>query len=334
MNIKRFMTAAVIAIIVLAVGGYAVMSKANGKRAPRQEETVTDESFSPESTAQESGSYTYPSAESTALPSSQNGQTDVISTARAITENLVTTAGEVFSSRPTAPQTTAAPVSTTAAPVSTTAPAQTTGRPSSTYPYAYAGYNPQPANMNIPDWTLLLVNRNYILPEGYKPELALSVTGDPDSKYLDARVAPHYNEMYLAAQKDGIDLYTVSGYRSYDRQKTNFENKIAKYMDDGMDKVDATRAAARIILPPGTSEHNAGLAMDIISLEQDFENTKAFRWLNEHAADYGFILRYPKDKEDITEIIYEPWHWRYVGVAHAKEIKARGVTLEEYLGVK
>jgi D-alanyl-D-alanine carboxypeptidase len=137
--------------------------------------------------------------------------------------------------------------------------------------------------------------------------------------------------MYLAAQKDGIDLYTVSGYRSYERQKTNFENKISTYRSNGMSKVEATQKAATIILPPGTSEHNLGFAMDICSLEQSFENSKAFKWLNEHAADYGFILRYPKNKQDITKIIYEPWHWRYVGVEHAKAIKAAGVCLEEYL---
>ena len=87
------------------------------------------------------------------------------------------------------------------------------------------------------------------------------------------------------------------------------------------------------ILPPGTSEHNAGLAMDIISQDVDFEKTKAFGWLQEHAQDYGFILRYPKDKEDITKITYEPGHWRYVGKEDAVKIKQSGVCLEEYLGI-
>ena len=90
--------------------------------------------------------------------------------------------------------------------------------------------------------------------------------------------------------------------------------------------------AATIILPPGTSEHNAGLAMDICSLEQSFDKTAEFRWLNEHAADYGFILRYTEEKQDVTKKIYEPWHWRYVGVENAKAIKASGKCLEEYLG--
>ncbi len=202
-----------------------------------------------------------------------------------------------------------------------------------TYEYAYAGYNPQLADMNVADWTLILVNRNYILPEDYVPDLDYAVTGDTSSKKLDSRVAPHYNEMYLAAKEDGITLTTVSGYRSWDLQKSNFERKINKYLDMGYSKVGATQEAATIILPPGTSEHNAGLAMDICSLEQSFENTEEFEWLMENAEDYGFILRYPKDKQDKTEIIYEPWHWRYVGVENAKKINASGLCLEEYLGV-
>ncbi len=201
------------------------------------------------------------------------------------------------------------------------------------YEYAYAGFKPAYANMDIDDWKMLLVNRDYILPDGYEPELAPSITDDPDSLLLDYRVAPHYNEMYLAAQEDGIELTPVSGYRSVERQKRNFENKIQKYRDDGYSKAEATQMAATIILPPGTSEHNAGLAMDICSLYQSFDETDEFRWLSENAADYGFILRYPEDKQDITKIIYEPWHWRYVGVDAAKEMKASGQCLEEYLGV-
>ena len=103
-------------------------------------------------------------------------------------------------------------------------------------------------------------------------------------------------------------------------------------------KAEATRLASQIVLMPGTSEHNAGLAMDFgtngnYTLDENFADTDAFRWLEEHAADYGFILRYEKDTQDITMVTYEPWHWRYVGEKAAKEIKASGVTLEEYLGM-
>ncbi len=201
------------------------------------------------------------------------------------------------------------------------------------YKYAYAGFEPAFANVEIEDWKMLLVNRDYILPDDFEVELAPCITSDPDSLKLDYRVAPHYNEMYLAALADGIELTPISGYRSVERQQRNFENKIQKYLDQGYGKVEATQMAATIILPPGTSEHNAGLAMDICSLEQNFEETEEFRWLSENAADYGFIMRYPEDKQDVTKIIYEPWHWRYVGVEVAKELKASGQCFEEYLGV-
>lgn len=201
------------------------------------------------------------------------------------------------------------------------------------YEYAYAGFMPAYADMEKSDWNLILVNRDYILPDGYVPELEPCIADDPDSLKLDYRVAPYYNEMYQAALEDGVELTPVSGYRSVERQTRNFENKIQKYMDDGYSKTEATQMAATIILPPGTSEHNAGLAMDICSLYESFEDTEEFEWLMENAADYGFILRYPEDKQDITKIIYEPWHWRYVGVEAAKEMKASGQCLEEYLGV-
>lgn len=212
---------------------------------------------------------------------------------------------------------------------------QTTAAPQkiSDYKYAYAGFEPAYANVDINDWKMILVNRDYILPDDYKVKLAPCITDDPDSLKLDYRVAPHYSEMYKAALEDGITLVPISGYRSVDRQERNFENKIEKYINQGYGRIEATQMAATIILPPGTSEHNAGLAMDICSLEQDFEDTKEFRWLSENAADYGFILRYPEDKQDITKIIYEPWHWRYVGVEVAKAMKSSGQCFEEYLGV-
>lgn len=209
---------------------------------------------------------------------------------------------------------------------------ETTEIPSSEqHPYAYAGFTPQVTDVSV-DITRILVNAKYSLPAGYKPNLAEAVPGS--GQYLDYRVAPHYQEMYNAAKADGITLTPISGYRSYERQKNNFENRIKSNMNAGYDRVEATKRAATIIMIPGASEHNAGLAMDICSLSESFENTKEFDWLNEHAAEYGFILRYPKDarSREITGVVYEPWHYRYVGVEAAKEIKAKGITLEEYLG--
>lgn len=206
----------------------------------------------------------------------------------------------------------------------------------SEYAYAYAGFSPKLAEINEDKWYLMLVNRDYILPDDYTVKTAktvIDVYGGYDRGYLDYRVAPHYIEMYNAALEDGLKLSPLSGYRSVERQKNNFENLIRDYMNKGYSKAQATVLASEIILPPSTSEHNAGLAMDILSLEVSFENSDEFAWLQEHAADYGFILRYPKDKQDITKITYEPWHWRYVGVKAAKEMKASGECLEEYLGL-
>lgn len=202
----------------------------------------------------------------------------------------------------------------------------------SDYPYAYAGFTPEITDVNA-DISRFIVNGQYSLPKNYKPTLAEAVKGS--GYYLDYRVAPYYQKMYDAAKADGITLTPVSGYRSYERQERNFENEIADNMKTGLDRKEATVKAATVIMVPGSSEHNAGLAMDICSLSQSFENTKEFEWLSENAAEYGFILRYPKDERsrNITKVIYEPWHYRYVGVEAAKEIKAKGITLEEYLGL-
>ena len=207
--------------------------------------------------------------------------------------------------------------------------------PESDYEYAYAGFNPSTAVINSEKWYLLLVNRNYILPEDFTVKTT-AVKGGGQS--LDYRVTPHYDKMVAAAEADGISLIPVSGYRSVERQRTNFERKIKLYMDKGYSKAEATRLASEIVLMPSTSEHNAGLAMDFgtngnYTLDENFAKTEAFRWLSENAADYGFILRYPEDAQDITMVTYEPWHWRYVGVENAKKIKASGLTLEEYLGM-
>ena len=221
----------------------------------------------------------------------------------------------------------------------TTTQAETTTKEPETmggeYEYAYAGFNPSVAVVDNEKWNLLLVNQKYILPTDYTVQTA-EIKGGGQS--LDHRVVPHYNKMVAAAEADGISLIPVSGYRSLSRQKTNFTRKIDYYSSLGYSKAEATRLAAKIVLMPGTSEHNAGLAMDFgtngnYTFDENFANTDAFRWLSENAADYGFILRYEEDTQDITMVTYEPWHWRYVGVDVAKEIKAQGVTLEEYLGM-
>lgn len=201
------------------------------------------------------------------------------------------------------------------------------------YEYGYAGFFPKTTDMTA-DVSKIIINGNYCLPEDYVPPVLEEIVKGTGVT-LDNRAAPYYRAMYDAALEDDIILTPVSGYRSYDRQKKNFEDRIKQNMNDGMDKKEATIEAAKVIMLPGASEHNAGLAVDICSLSESFENYDEFKWLQEHAAEYGFILRYPKDeaKQKITGVVYEPWHYRFVGKEAAYEITSKGITLEEYLGL-
>ena len=189
---------------------------------------------------------------------------------------------------------------------------------------------PKIISINEDKWYLTLVNTGFRIPDDYSPDLVY-VCGSGEQ--LDSKVAPYYEKMYNAALKDGVTLTPCSGYRSYELQERNYNNKTAFYETLGYSHDEALVKAATIIMPPGSSEHNLGYAMDIVCVEEWFEDTAEFKWLNENAADYGFILRYPSDRTDITKVTYEPWHWRYVGVEDAKAIKASGQVLEEYLGV-
>ena len=179
---------------------------------------------------------------------------------------------------------------------------------------------------------LVVVNAKRAADETYKPVLTeIFDTG----YYMEEGVTPYYEEMYTAAKKDGITLTPYSAYRSYERQKNNYINLTKQYKSQyKLSEEDAARKAATVILPPGTSEHNLGLAMDICNTRDDFANTKEFKWLTENAHKYGFILRYTADKQSITGIVPEPWHWRFVGVEYAEDIKNSGLCLEEYLGIE
>lgn len=178
-------------------------------------------------------------------------------------------------------------------------------------------------------WNLIVVSMEREIPEGYDPETREIF----DTGYeLDARVTPYYEKMYLAGKKDGVTLTPFSGHRSYERQRINYNNLTETYMARyGLDREAAAKKAASVILPPGTSEHNIGLAMDICNTYDSFADSAEYAWLMENAYKYGFILRYPKEKEAVTGIVYEPWHWRFVGVEYAKKIKDSGLCLEEYL---
>lgn len=184
-------------------------------------------------------------------------------------------------------------------------------------------------------WSLMLANTQHPLPDGYAPpQLAVM---DSEGRQLDARIAEPFREMVAAAEKDGCHLVLTSGYRSEERQKELYVQMLRDYLARGYGEAGAWDATKSLRNIPGTSEHQTGLAADIISagywtLDEGYADTAEAKWLVEHAAEYGFILRYPKDKTEITGTSYEPWHYRYVGVEDAKKIMAQGITLEEYLG--
>ena len=182
-------------------------------------------------------------------------------------------------------------------------------------------------------WYLMLVNQSHPMEDGYVPELA----NIDDSHQVDARVLEPLQNMLKAASDEGYSLYVCSAYRSVDRQKELFNESMIDYVNQGMTYYEAAIETAKSIAWPGESEHATGLAMDIVSsdyagLDEKQGETDDQKWLMEHCYEYGFILRYPKDKSEDTGIIYEPWHYRYVGKTVAKAITEQGITLEEYLG--
>lgn len=190
-------------------------------------------------------------------------------------------------------------------------------------------------------WAMFLINEENPLPRRYDDVIKTKLVDTTYREYyLDERAAEYYMDMLAAAAADNVDLLTVSAYRTYDYQKNNFNTNVETRMNNGMTYEEAYRESLASVQLPGQSEHNAGLAVDILcneynSMDDDgFENTESFKWLDEHAAEYGFILRYPKGKENITKIIYEPWHYRFVGEYYAKDIKESGLCMEEYFEQK
>lgn len=181
---------------------------------------------------------------------------------------------------------------------------------------------------------LLLINGKNPLPEDYDQNVRQYLV-EIDAKYrnndnvrqIHSDVYPYITAMVAAAQADGVDLRVWSPFRDYATQNILFQNQVNRVGGDE-DK------AATVVARPGTSEHNTGLCADFNMAQDRFESTPMYTWMCENAEDYGFILRYPKDKEHITGVIYESWHWRFVGINNAKEINKLGVTLEEYIEMK
>ncbi len=177
-------------------------------------------------------------------------------------------------------------------------------------------------------WNLKLVNKDNSVDSSYVPELEEI----DDGVMFDKRAITYLKEMINAMYKDGITaIWVASAYRSYEKQEELFKNKVEYYIEQGEEQEEAEKLAQTVVQRPEMSEHNLGLAADFNTVTNEFEETKAFQWLQKNAQDYGFILRYPKDKQDITGITYESWHWRYVGEEHAKIIKENGYCLEEYI---
>lgn len=198
-------------------------------------------------------------------------------------------------------------------------------------PYEDAGISPFKVDTELPPEKMLLNTENS-LPADYNPLLSEAVEGS--GVMLDSRVTPYYRAMYDAAKESGILLTPLSGYRSYNYQKQIFDSKVETIMQtEKTDRKSAVKKAVRYVMPPGSGEHNAGISVDICSASYAFEYTEPFKWLSKHAAEYGFILRYPKgeEKEKITGMEYQPWHYRFVGCEAAREIVKTDITFEEYL---
>ena len=187
------------------------------------------------------------------------------------------------------------------------------------------------------DWNLILVNPDNYIPDGYgdSVKLAVAQVNYTGTYKVDERIVDDLKAMLAAAEQDGIELVLRSSFRTNERQRELYNNRVAILEGKGYSHEEALKVAATINAIPGTSEHETGLAVDILtedypSLDSGFDQTEAFEWLTQHCTEFGFIMRYPEDKIDITGIIYEPWHYRYVGKENAKRIKELGVTFEEY----
>lgn len=203
-----------------------------------------------------------------------------------------------------------------------------------TYLWKLAG-RPQAAQ-EMPEptqiWSLLLANPWNPLPEGYEVPLTELEGG----YYVDARCVQQARQMLEDCRAAGISPVICSAYRTWDKQEELYQNEVAAYMALGVPREEAEVRAARAVAVPGTSEHQTGLALDLVdeqnwNLDASQESTPTQQWLMEHSWEYGFVLRYPNQKSEVTGIIYEPWHYRYVGQETARVLREQGMCLEEYL---
>ncbi len=193
-----------------------------------------------------------------------------------------------------------------------------------------------PAEATLSDWNLLLVNKEEKMPEG--SEVALTEI-QPEHYVHEDIVAP-IEEWLQAGEEAGHHIYFGSGYRSIEHQEFNYDWNVENYMSQGMNEEEAQLKTEEYIAPPGSSEHHTGLAVDLLDEEwvangggysEAFDERPSQHFLEDTMQDYGFILRYPQGKEEVTGYGYEPWHFRYVGEENARFIVEHELTLEEYL---
>ena len=188
------------------------------------------------------------------------------------------------------------------------------------------------ANSVVKDELLTLVNFENTIPKDWKVDLVQLNNGQS----VDRRIYDDLIAMLQAAKSEGLNPLICSSYRTNEKQEQLYQNKVSEYLSQGYSKVEASDKAAFWVARPGTSEHQLGLAVDIVStknqrLDRSQENTVEQQWLIQNSWKYGFVLRYPTNKNSITGVGYEPWHYRYVGKEHAKKINELGVCLEEYV---
>lgn len=183
-------------------------------------------------------------------------------------------------------------------------------------------------NPALDDWRLRLANKDHILPSDFTVELA----NIDKTRKFDSRAIGDLQEMMNDLKRAGYtNIWVQSSYRSIDEQERLYNNRVNMYIKKGKTQEEAEALTQETINKPGASDHNLGLAVDFNEVTTSFERLKGYKWLEEHAQEYGFILRYPEDKVEITGVTYEPWHWRYVGQEHAKIIKEKELCLEEYI---
>ena len=324
-NYRNIVLAGVIIVLVIVMAVILMSScgKKNPEPAPDGSDITSvvnsgsayggDESGSSEESSEETGSSSPDSSESSEPSSSSSGKSESSSSSSSSSSSGDTPTGK-YAAMPETP-----------------------------YSYDTTGKTVRNAFDENGEVDLLFpINSTYYITRNFKTAKLEIVDGSgDDAKYMDYRAAPHCKEMLAAMRKElNSDISAFSTYRSYSYQEGNFQRKVNKLISKGYSKTDAYNTAATIVAIPGTSEHQLGLAIDVYlwslykrdgELNESFEGTKEYKWLQEHAWEYGFILSYPKDKIKDTGIIYEPWHYRYVGVENAKAIRDSGMLLVQWL---